>query len=449
VIVPAEGGPERVVGRIAVLWGFRGMDWWPDGKSLLVRDAPTRSAAIVRLFLNDGRKVPFSFPSYTQADGMPTVSPDGSRVAFLRYYASSTEVCWSPIAGGETHCVARPKSVRGIAWHHRSNALYYADDTALWRIGLGGGLWDTAVKIADGNFSGLAADHIGKHLAFNRTVSDSNLWRLARDGKPPTRLIASSGEDSDPSWSPDGRHIVIRSNRSGAYELYVYNADGTGERQVTHFGAHMSSVRWSPDGQWLAFDGNRAPVDPAVHYHNIYVVPSVGGPWRRITEDKYNYTGPNWSPDGKWIYYTQLSQPFESRKAPLAGGPSSYVGKAMYDITESGDGKYFYFTYEESTGGIWRRPVAGGEDVLMKGTEGVHLYRYWDLTRDGLFFVNPAPRPTLRVLDLRSGRVEKIAELPPALLLGPRGLAASPDGRSIVYTLQDVMLGDIMLIADL
>jgi hypothetical protein len=85
-------------------------------------------------------------------------------------------------------------------------------------------------------------------------------------------------------------------------------------------------------------------------------------------------------------------------------------------------------------------------DELMTGTEGVQMYRYWGLADDGLFFVDAAPHATLRFLNFARQRADKIAEFPHALFYGPRAMSASPDGSSVVYTLQDVMLGDVFLI---
>ena len=53
------------------------------------------------------------------------------------------------------------------------------------------------------------------------------------DGTGELRLTADSGEDFDPSWSPDGAKIVWTSDRAGTYDLYTMDADGTGVQQVT------------------------------------------------------------------------------------------------------------------------------------------------------------------------------------------------------------------------
>jgi hypothetical protein len=130
----------------------------------------------------------------------------------------------------------------------------------------------------------------------------------------------------------------------------------------------------------------------------------------------------------------------------LSGGPSVTVGAAIWDMVPSSDGRYFYFTKVDGLLGIWRRPVAGGKEELLPGTESVHLFRYWDLTRGGIFFVEGSNSPVLRFLDLQSGRTSSIGKLPPQLFFGPRCLSATPDGTAVAYSLVDVTLGNIMLI---
>ena len=73
----------------------------------------------------------------------------------------------------------------------------------------------------------------------------------SREGTDLTRLTHSPGPDFDPSWSPDGTQIAFRSERSGQPEVWVMNADGTGQRQL----AAGLSPAWSPDGSLIAFSG--------------------------------------------------------------------------------------------------------------------------------------------------------------------------------------------------
>jgi Tol biopolymer transport system component len=59
------------------------------------------------------------------------------------------------------------------------------------------------------------------------------------------------GSDIDPAWSPDGKRIAFASNRDGAYEIYVMNADGGNRRRLTRTPRRKSSDSpdWSPDGR--------------------------------------------------------------------------------------------------------------------------------------------------------------------------------------------------------
>jgi TolB protein len=61
------------------------------------------------------------------------------------------------------------------------------------------------------------------------------------------------GDDGMPDYSPDGKRIVFTSNRDRQAEIYVMNADGSGQRRLTRKPGDDFSPRFSPDGREIAF----------------------------------------------------------------------------------------------------------------------------------------------------------------------------------------------------
>ena len=137
---------------------------------------------------------------------------------------------------------------------------------------------------------------------------DAELYVADADGGSPRRLTRNDAEDVLPAWSPDGRTLAFSSNRSGAFEIWVMNANGTGVRPVTR-GARREDgsfyPAWSPDGERIAFASSfRTPEN-----QEIYVVRRDGSTLRRLTRTAGDIgalgddAAPAWSPDGKRIVF--------------------------------------------------------------------------------------------------------------------------------------------------
>ena len=97
----------------------------------------------------------------------------------------------------------------------------------------------------------------------------------------------------EPAWSPDASRIAFASRRSGAYDIYVMSADGTGTRELTSGKQNDNHPTWSPDGARIAFERDG----------DIYVMNADGSAQHRISDIAAEETDPAWSPDGKWLAY--------------------------------------------------------------------------------------------------------------------------------------------------
>jgi TolB protein len=96
------------------------------------------------------------------------------------------------------------------------------------------------------------------------------LYTINADGSGLTQITQMPPTDDDlwtPSFSPDGKQIAFgygSGGLDGASEIYVINSDGSGLKQVTHNGRFSGVPHWSPDGKQLVFVGTFAPTGAAV-----------------------------------------------------------------------------------------------------------------------------------------------------------------------------------------
>lgn len=121
------------------------------------------------------------------------------------------------------------------------------------------------------------------------------------DGSHPRQLTDAVGYDAECSYSPDGRSIVFCSDRAGNADLYVMKADGTDVRRLTDKPGYDGGPFFSPDGRWIIFRADRKQND----YLQLFVMNADGSGERQLTQysDVVNWA-PYWLPDGKSVVFT-------------------------------------------------------------------------------------------------------------------------------------------------
>src|SRR3990170_1357253 len=130
-----------------------------------------------------------------------------------------------------------------------------------------------------------------------------DIYVMNADGSGQTRLTNKPEEEQLPVWSPDGSRIAFISVRDGNAEIYVMQADGTLQTRLTSNAAGDFFGAWSPDGTQIPFLSPRDA--PSENPNNeIYVMNAAGSGQPRLTNDPASDGFPAWSPDGRHIAFT-------------------------------------------------------------------------------------------------------------------------------------------------
>jgi TolB protein len=223
-------------------------------------------------------------------------------------------------------------------------------------------------------YSGLAWTPDGRIVFSSFSGQNTDLYVMNPNGANRAQLTANAGQDNtNPTVSADGRHIVFTSNRAGGTQIWRMDIDGRNQKQLTFGEEQKESAQYaalSPDGAQAFFI--KFGAGPAA----IWKVSTEGGPAVPVsrlnnatTEDVLSI-----SPDGKWLAFRYVSVQPEagSEDSTMRIGLLPVDGAAepkLFDLPArrpiihwSADSDAFYYVAGSfNSSSLWRRPLAGGE----------------------------------------------------------------------------------------
>src|SRR5262249_18499552 len=141
----------------------------------------------------------------------------------------------------------------------------------------------------------------GSRVAVQRTIDgNADVWVFSGTRAEPTRITFDSANDNAPLWSPDGRRLAFRSNRTGSFDLYERPANGGGTGQLLLKNGQIKlPLDWSRDGAMLLYQ----VLDPKTGF-DIWALPLTGGqqPFP-VVQTQFSERNGQFASDGGWIAY--------------------------------------------------------------------------------------------------------------------------------------------------
>jgi Tol biopolymer transport system component/CxxC motif-containing protein (DUF1111 family) len=214
----------------------------------------------------------------------------------------------------------------------------------------------------------------GTQLTFNSNANNiRNIFSMNNDGTGVQQLTTST-VDQGPAWSPDDTKIAFHSMRTGVWQIFTMSTNGANQVNISNnSNVNDTFAAWSPDGTKIAFSRRLPGIQPQA---NIWIMNANGTGQVAITSGIVTDDRPTWSPDGAWIaFHSNRDGNLEIYKVPATPGsviipPTRLTNNAALDANPAWapDNSAIAFTSTRSGANhIWTMETDGSNPSRITG----------------------------------------------------------------------------------
>jgi Tol biopolymer transport system component len=453
-MVPALGGPEQKLQATSTPYELAApISWSPDGKWIAYDNLIDKQIGD-RMFL---------FSTETRESRLFFHDPVCAHEAQLTFSNSGNQVAWLCVRKldqidlmvgdpqGRTRRLVRTVNVivTGMSWMPDDSKLIINQQR-----GERGELLE--VTLSDGNMKPAAAAKGQTHAIWPAVSAKTGAvawatWR-SRIGviqvdlqNPKTALepiLESSRDEQQANFSPDHKHVAFESNRSGSWQVWVGDADGSNLTQISK-GVQAGFPRWSPDSRRLVYFQKEEDTQ-SVYVMNV----DERVPHTLVTATR-DPGSPFWSPDGKWIYFQDEDSFFNKyfRCSVDCNRNETLVrdGPKAYNMQPTPDGKFCYYVISGDDPKVFRESVSDGRLDDREEVAGIpplaHTFSFF-VARKGIYFVSAAKPTVLEYFDVATHKTRDLVKMDHGIL---GGIWVSSDDRYALLPQSSDSHQDIML----
>ncbi len=171
---------------------------------------------------------------------------------------------------------------------------------------------DVSFTTSEGTWMSLDVSPDGRTIVFDLL---GDIYSMSVNGGSARPISSGPAMDAQPRYSPDGASIVFSSDRSGAEQLWIMDADGGNPRQITRGdNAHYVSPVWTPDGDYVVVARGVFQTAAFTDAYDIYMYHVRGGTGLRLLggggaergrNAVENFLGPAFGRNPRYLYFTQ------------------------------------------------------------------------------------------------------------------------------------------------
>lgn len=404
--------------------------WSPDGRSMLFTDqpGPNQPRAIYAVAADGGAPRRISDPGAgVLGDSLPAVSPDGARLAFVRWRTTgASDVFVQDLRSGRLRQLTHDQvEVLGLAWSDTGRSLFFTSnrsgDYAVWSIPPRGG---TPRRLS----AGLREVRRLSFAKGGMLVAEIAELRgnLALAGRAGPTLTDEAGVQWGGDVSPAGDLAYVEDSRAGR-AVWIQPKAGPRRRVSFMRATHMDDVRWSPDGARLAF------IAVSAGRWAIYEVDARGGALRTVLSGDDQMGSLSWSPDGGHLLFgMKRGGTWRIWRTPRSGGaapePVTGPGWRAARLTTAG-----LLAVKADVPEVWRLSAGAPPKRIVTGLGAAP--NGWTVAGDRQYWLSSGGAGTpARVMSagLDGSGLRTEGEAPDA----PRftGLTVDPASGDIIYT---------------
>lgn len=252
-----DGSNVRNLTNSSSLWDIY-PSWSSDGLKILYSSKIPFSSDDADVYIMDAdgsnKKV---LVNSSMEESHPVFSPDQSQIAYGASHGTNSQIYIADANG------LNSRNITGDNSHH------------YWDIS-----WSPVAQI----------------LAFssNRDHQYGEIYKIKTDGSGLTRLTNNTTYDRFPGWSPDGNKLTFTSLRTGDYEIWIMDSDGSNLRNVTNSQTTQDENScWSLDGKKIVYSSK--PIGTAAESNELWIIDMETSAKTRLTTNSYDDGSPSCS----------------------------------------------------------------------------------------------------------------------------------------------------------